>query len=129
MKWLTLTGSLLPTADHLIYGIGSLYVIFLVGGGMSQANWSSNSSFPAPLFFIGLDEMPMESPTSPPKINQIHMSPTHQISPASPYNAPLCSHDMFFVPHDLLPIPVDLFHVEDARIYNTTSLQLHTADC
>jgi hypothetical protein len=52
MKWSTLTASLLPTVDHLISRIGFLYMIFLVGGRMSQATWPSNLKFPCPFTFL-----------------------------------------------------------------------------
>eukprot|EP00804_Cyclotella_cryptica_P024430 CCRYP_019270-RB/>CCRYP_019270-RB protein AED:0.45 eAED:-0.37 QI:0/-1/0/1/-1/0/1/0/360 len=46
------TDSLLPTVDHLIYGIGFLYAISLVGDGMSLVTWPSSFSSPIPFYFL-----------------------------------------------------------------------------
>ena len=63
----TLTTSQSPTVGHLIYGIGFLYVISLVGDGTSLVTWSSSFSSLIPFIFRWLDEMPMASHGQPPK--------------------------------------------------------------
>ena len=63
----TLTASQSPTVGHLIYGIGFLYVISLVGDRTSLVTWSSSFSSLVPFIFRWLDEMPMASHGQPPK--------------------------------------------------------------
>ncbi len=63
----TLTTSQSPTVGHLIYGIGFLYVISLVGDGTSLVTWSSSFSSLIPFIFCWLDEMPVASHGQPPK--------------------------------------------------------------